>query len=614
MTETELERIVVRYVGDATQYMRTNDEMIRSAVASGKAMEGAMAPATHAAAGMHMQMRQTAHSIHILATVTGLHEISGPALMGAHAYHILHGVVERTVESMGALKATVMFTGVGAAIAGIAVLVNWWEHATEVQNKAAAATVKAMDALIAGSKSVKEALADVGVEAFAEKFKESFNQFATGGSTWDRIKESFRAAWRFGSVPVTAGQQARAVEMMGEMRLEDLQHNMETALRIQEMSEQLFERMTQNPVVQRALERTGFGQAGRRVEAEMDKIEERINRFRLGEAGAGRESLLERFIRGTPGMTRERAEELLGPALRDLEHMQIRGSLTDIDLQIRALNEEAAAVGLSANEHRRRAIALDYAHRFNITLQEAEERLAVRLDRASAAMERRAKAEAALAVRANLAKNLNDASEALKGVERSLESQVAVLGMTADQARVYGGALEYARRVGISVTEAFDRMGSTFERQRELLDRLAAARIFEETRSPVERFAVRIDELDGLLARGRISMDTYARAVAGAEKSLLGAGAASGAFQHAAAGSVEAIGRITAYREGLQSALPTMRGAVEVALAGRAGAVELQRPMEAAVPILKQIRDILAGRNQPPQAGTKLTIANFQGV
>jgi hypothetical protein len=59
--------------------------------------------------------------------------------------------------------------------------------------------------------------------------------------------------------------------------------------------------------------------------------------------------------------------------------------------------------------------------------------------------------------------------------------------------------------------------------QREYADKLREAnRVWEETRTPVERFHTQIEKLAGLFRDGFISQDTFDRAVENAKKALAG--------------------------------------------------------------------------------------------
>jgi len=67
------------------------------------------------------------------------------------------------------------------------------------------------------------------------------------------------------------------------------------------------------------------------------------------------------------------------------------------------------------------------------------------------------------------------------------------------------------------LTEALERAAKAAAKLK-----LAGARTFEQTRTPIERFELRIDELDKQLAGGAISWDTYGRAVKMARAQLEG--------------------------------------------------------------------------------------------
>ena len=67
------------------------------------------------------------------------------------------------------------------------------------------------------------------------------------------------------------------------------------------------------------------------------------------------------------------------------------------------------------------------------------------------------------------------------------------------------------------------------------------AKIFDETRTPAERFASRIERLKFLLSEGAIDLDVYNRAVAMAKETLDGAKESADSFGRAAAQGPRAI-------------------------------------------------------------------------
>jgi hypothetical protein len=135
---------------------------------------------------------------------------------------------------------------------------------------------------------------------------------------------------------------------------------------------------------------------------------------------------------------------------------------------------------------------------------------------------------------------IEKATRSAESWERSLRSQIQTMEMGADQSKLYNLALRGAdatardniralldRKAALEATAEAERKAT--QRTNELQNQ--AAMLYEQTRTPAERYAASVANLRDLLTRSAISQDTYNRALAQSRESFQ---QMSGAAQRAA--------------------------------------------------------------------------------
>lgn len=152
-------------------------------------------------------------------------------------------------------------------------------------------------------------------------------------------------------------------------------------------------------------------------------------------------------------------------------------------------------------------------------------------------------------------------SKSIENSNKELEIQMATFGMTAAEAWAYKQRLDDVN----GANEEAIALGQSMRERLQLMQR--GKQITEEFMDPQEKLTKRMKELNELLDAGTISYETYQRAVEAAGKSSQ---AASSQFQATRFGSVEAMSRIQAY---LDTNAPPVIG-------GRLGGVSIRTGLQ----------------------------------
>lgn len=191
-------------------------------------------------------------------------------------------------------------------------------------------------------------------------------------------------------------------------------------------------------------------------------------------------------------------------------------------------NQWEGSVGGSEARAARRAAARQRAQ------QEAERELALGAENLKALERWEQESERAAAARARQEQEAVRAlTERLMGTERLTEAEKTAWEIENGRYREFSAGSqarlrELAGRIDAEKAwqdmvqaseEAVKRENVDYQRRRQQ-ERETARRIFEETRTPYEQYAARLEELNAALARGDIEWDTYARAVEAAQARL----------------------------------------------------------------------------------------------
>jgi hypothetical protein len=131
-----------------------------------------------------------------------------------------------------------------------------------------------------------------------------------------------------------------------------------------------------------------------------------------------------------------------------------------------------------------------------------------------------ARHQADLNAQAQLAQSANELTQ-------RLQDQAATLGMTAEQADLYHLAMQGATDAQLAGAKAAAATLAAVQKQHDLMER--GKQVFEETRTPLEKYAQKLQELkdlyaSGALGAGAAALDTFNRAKAqlAASSGLLG--------------------------------------------------------------------------------------------
>lgn len=192
--------------------------------------------------------------------------------------------------------------------------------------------------------------------------------------------------------------------------------------------------------------------------------------------------------------------------------------------------------------------------------------------------------------------------EEVDGLTASLMEEVLTFGMTSEQVKIFKLQMMGASEAELANARGLENMLHWLRENKKLMEE--GARVTKEFRTPTEKFADRVKELEKMLEAGAISETTFGRAMEDAKKKLKEAEkGAKGArqeiqsFDAALVGSAEAASRIQAQRDRLRVDWPTGGrtasggpAVVERNAAAIGGAEGAQR-QEQQVAVMKEMRD-----------------------
>lgn len=144
--------------------------------------------------------------------------------------------------------------------------------------------------------------------------------------------------------------------------------------------------------------------------------------------------------------------------------------------------------------------------------------------------------------------------KAVQGTAEPLMKQIQLLSMSAEEATLNALAAAGANKAQLDFIAGLQAQVKELERIKGLQD--SAKQIFEQTRTPMERFAKEMERVNEMFVRGFLDADTYLRAVSQLEEQFMKAGKAQSAFAGGALmkGSVEAIRAVQQFEFGQKQA------------------------------------------------------------
>ena len=118
----------------------------------------------------------------------------------------------------------------------------------------------------------------------------------------------------------------------------------------------------------------------------------------------------------------------------------------------------------------------------------------------------------------SMGNGMEELNESVVDLTNDLEEQIATFGMSAHEADRWRLAQEGASDAAIKAVEALQRQVEALERQADLMEE--GARVFDKTRTPIEKHVAELEKLRELLEAGAIDQDTFRRAVEAADAEL----------------------------------------------------------------------------------------------
>jgi hypothetical protein len=634
--------MVVRLVGENSDYIKKLKESVDASGQGGKHIQQNLKPAEHAGHGLAIGMRESRHAIHLLGAVTGLEHVTGPAMMGVHAYHLLHKGIESVQGSLGKVGMAFAGLGIGAAIAGVYALVHAYEEMHEVQKMSGEAAASGFKEVLSGSKSAAAAMTESATKMTEKGFGEAIEKFANP-STWEDVKLNMRAVGS--AMTFQAGGMSR-VDIVKALKTEDLRNKIIQTKEATEAFERVWDEVMNNPEV------LAF-QAMQRLKSEAEKTNDEMikqaNTYGLNELAAKKLLAVEDLIKNT-GMLRSVAEQLVNTRYevaekaahltlvkkaaeesKDLIRAKQLIGLKGVELEIRK-KIQAFSKQNKISEEEAQAILEDMGTLGDVRAEHAAKEAQAWQDKAKGVANERQliglSTTAAKIMKERLDLMLKEGiswdesgrrieawSQQVKGLAVDTEIQkmtdasrtagieIAKLGKSDWQKAVIDKNEEVRKSLeGVALTaEQMEQVKKGLEDFAKGQQILEGAKLHESLKTPVEKYADAIKHLDDLQkGPGKLSQEDYSRAVQKYRKEILGANKELEKFDAVSASSAEAAFRIADQFERLHdnpldfdTKFTPGGGAVEVS-----GVSQVADSVNRSNEILGNIRELIDAQNR----------------
>lgn len=516
-TQTELETLIVRLRFDAAQAMQELNDAVAEYRKASQELENNSNRGERAQKNLSLSMRDTRHALHLLAATSGIggagvHE----AMMAYYAWHLLHKMIHSVGEVLGTLKGGAIGLGVAALIAGAVALYQVWEKVSESAKKLEEhikeiskgfASMSIPDALSEGRLAVAKKDFTEILEKMAEIEKVRLNPHA-GKGFLNTI---------FGTSPVVLDRELD--EMIGEM------------VNRAEQARAAVERISKDPRVRDRSFLVQLGQTTAEINKETQAL--RAEAMLAGRSADEQKAYAKAAeLAAKSGMSLEGAilhtnaaqllAEVRAKSVRDAARetwIEQQKGIQSIENHAAALEDEAATVGMAANAAERFLEIRKRARDESISEAEAESLYGEALDRVSEAKAKQARSRVT--------------KEGLDLADKARANAVALME-GADAGERYAKALKLAEESGMSLKDALAHVTKEMKASQDVL---SAQKVWEETRTPMEKYAQRMYELNNLNEAGVLDQELYDRAVQKAQKDILDAGAAAQSVQQVLFGS-----------------------------------------------------------------------------
>jgi hypothetical protein len=621
--ETELEKMLIRLVGDGSSYKKMlDDAKLQTQQMNKDVGSNIVNMSTHwkQAEGhvekLSLSMRDTRHAIHLLGATTGAEGISRPAMMGVYAFHLLEKGIKAAGSALGGLGLGMAALTGGLAIAGIAAVVAVWKSASEQAKETRESANKAFESMISGSKPAGEAVSEMKIDILKKSLKETAEGQGFWGSLWsdmmgevknpsDKIKLVLQGVRdSMDRVKDTEGGVMLATELVGQAAgkaTRELQkQRMElTAGKEEAKKFELFSMLAATGLVGVETAARMAHEASAEYRKELERLED-VKTEKQVQSIRDQTSLL--------GVSKEKAIALK----EQLDYMREHPDAEFEDAFIKTADKVAALTDkYKADEREKMQMKVreieDGRTLLNMSKTQADvEKLILDYMREHKDATRTQAIEATAPQAAAL--NAENFDKIVKSLQDDLEKtdfNIMKVGKTAGEAFAIDQIQKYEKEVASLGLEAFAEFVGQVNKGKEAVDRLTGAQLFEKVKTPIEKYADKIKELGDLLKMGAISQETYGRAVMMTRKELFGASQQAERFDAVATGSAEALTRLTEQHERLHDnpldfnvpGQPT----IGVQVTGTAaGSAEANTRIGESIEVQKDIREVLRQMNSKP--------------
>jgi hypothetical protein len=237
-----------------------------------------------------------------------------------------------------------------------------------------------------------------------------------------------------------------------------------------------------------------------------------------------------------------------------------------------------------------------------------------------------------------VAKAKKELKESTDNLIKSLEEELNTFGMSADEKKLFLLSKKKLSEADQREIEGMIEMLKWKEKDKKQTEE--AAKITQEYLTPLEKYTKRVELLNQLFERGKITPETFGRAMKDAKddlddigKSAKDAAGEMGRFDAATVGSAEALQRLQEYRDRIAFKKPEGTG-VSGPLGSPGNPIAMPAPQEVPGPppvkveavvsqdevkkkydeglaMFRQVVEYLRGQSR--QAGVPVTAANFRG-
>lgn len=526
---TELETLVVRLTADTNQYVQQIEQ-------AGKKTQDAVGPTGGLGLGV-MQARRGLHILGMAAGEAGM-QMSHMGVMGVYGVSILKDQIGAAIVQFGVLKTVAGGAVVGGVAVGAALALRHISQLHDEAKKMGEAVGGAFVKMSEGAETFSSAMVKMRHEVLSGAIKEAVTQFASGPTTF----ESIATGGMLGGMNVT--QQERFLSMIGSgATQENFTKAMERAVKNSVEAQRIFRELMARPEMQQVSAQLGAAAASAQLEGLDRQLELRERSVGLSHDEVALQKVLMELQRNAAGMSADEQEA----ARAKIRALQIKAVVVAYGELKQKLDEERETVGMNAtqiaiynlakkgvsperlkelssqaelNENLKKGADLlrsmtETNRNFGLSAAEAAART---LDQAAA----QGDLKAALIASGLRLKDDERSRNAVRQSAEQLSDQADRFGMAADAADRFSRVQQVARERGISLAHAYEKIKVELGQLEQQQNRVAGQRVFEETRTPVERFTERVRELNRLLLANSLpgGVETYGRALQAAAHGL----------------------------------------------------------------------------------------------